>query len=204
MCLKASLKKAVTPLIVTAFCAFALAASSTAAAENRFKAGSADQALPSAATGKLSERLFGLPGLSKVGRVAPGILRGGQPEKAGYAALRKMGVRTIINLRSSLSEREEVEKAGMKSIEVPMNAAFGVKREIVDNLIEEMMNPANHPVFIHCRHGKDRTGAVVAIYRIRIQGWSLEEAEAEMLSFGFNKMFFTLRKQVREYSAAPD
>jgi len=61
---------------------------------------------------RVSERLFGLPGLTCVGRVAPGIFRGAQPEPEGYATLKVMGVRTVINVRQRHGEREAVEAAG--------------------------------------------------------------------------------------------
>ena len=63
---------------------------------------------------RVSERLFGLPGLTNVGRVANGIFRGAQPKPEGYATLKAMGVRTVINLRSRHGEREAVEAAGMR------------------------------------------------------------------------------------------
>ncbi|MGZ9148741.1 MAG: hypothetical protein ACXW4G_10250 [Candidatus Deferrimicrobiaceae bacterium] len=49
---------------------------------------------------RVSEHLFGLPGLTNVGRVANGIFRGAQPKPEGYATLKAMGVRTVINLRT--------------------------------------------------------------------------------------------------------
>jgi hypothetical protein len=64
---------------------------------------------------RISEKIFGLPGLSNVGRVSSGIYRGAQPEREGYATLKNMGIRTVVNLRSQHSEREEVKAAGMRS-----------------------------------------------------------------------------------------
>jgi protein tyrosine/serine phosphatase len=63
-----------------------------------------------------------------------------------------------------------------------------------------MINPDNQPVYIHCQLGQDRTGVVIAAYRMRVDGWSLSEAEAEMQSFGFNDLWFKLKKFVREYA----
>ena len=148
---------------------------------------------------RASERLFGLPGLANVGRVADGIFRGAQPKPEGYATLKAMGVRTVINLRSRHGERQAVEAAGMRSVEIPMNVMRNVDPATVRKVLSVMTDPANQPVFVHCQHGKDRTGLVAAVYRMEVDGWSEAEAEAEMEAFGFHEVWFQLKKFVRRY-----
>ena len=148
---------------------------------------------------RVSERLFGLPGLTNVGRVADGIFRGAQPEPEGYATLKAMGVRTVINLRTRHGEREAVEAAGMQSVEIPMNVMKNVDPASVRKALSVMTDPANQPVFVHCQHGKDRTGLVAAVYRMEVDGWSEAEAEAEMEAFGFHEVWFQLKEFVRRY-----
>jgi protein tyrosine/serine phosphatase len=151
-----------------------------------------------------SERLSGaLPGLANVGRVAPGVYRGAQPEAAGYATLQKMGIRTVINLRVSMSERAAVEAAGMQSFEVPMEMSRDGLRAKVDRALGLMADPANQPVFVHCRHGQDRTGIVVAAYRMKMERWPLADAEAEMQAFGFNNIWVNFKQFIREYGKHP-
>jgi protein tyrosine/serine phosphatase len=150
---------------------------------------------------RVSERIFGLPGLSNVGRVAPGVYRGAQPKPDGYATLKAMGIRTIINLRLLHSEREAVTAAGMRSIEIPMNTFKDVNLEKVKRVIGFIRDPANQPVFVHCAHGQDRTGIVVAAYRMEADGWSREDAIAEMQAFGFNDIWHELMEFVRKYQA---
>jgi len=148
----------------------------------------------------VSERIYGvLPGLSNVGRVAPGVYRGAQPEAAGYATLKKMGIRTVINLRNSMSERAAVEGAGMRSIEVPMEMSRDGLRAKVDRVLALMADPANQPVFVHCRHGQDRTGIVIAAYRMKMEEWPLSQAESEMKAFGFNDVWVNFRQFIRGY-----
>jgi tyrosine-protein phosphatase SIW14 len=149
---------------------------------------------------RVSERLLGLPGLSNVGRIAPAIFRGAQPRPEGYQALKTMGIRTVINLRLRHSERQAVEAAGMRSIEIPMQTTK-VNAETVRRVVALMTDPGNQPVFVHCAHGQDRTGIVVAVYRMEIDGWSNSEAEAEMQAFGFNDVWRALKAFVREYQA---
>lgn len=148
---------------------------------------------------RASERLFGLPGLSNVGRVAPGILRGAQPGPEGYETLRKMGIKTVINLRSRHGEKKAVEAKGLRSVEIPMDAMKNVDPAAVRKVLSVMVDPANQPVFVHCTLGKDRTGVVVAVYRMEVEGWSEAEAEAEMDAFGFHEVWFRLKKFVRRF-----
>jgi protein tyrosine/serine phosphatase len=148
-----------------------------------------------------SERIYNLPGLSNVGRVAPGVLRGAQPGKDGYATLKALGVRTVIDMRTSDSEKFQVEAAGMRAIAVPIEMTREGLKEKVDKVVALMADPANQPVFVHCRHGQDRTGIVVAAYRMIQQGWSLTDAETEMQAFGFNDVWVNFKKFIRQYGA---
>lgn len=148
-----------------------------------------------------SEHLYNLPGLANVGRVAPGVYRGAEPGKDGYATLKALGIRTVIDMRTSESEKQQVEAAGMKAVAIPIEMSRNGLQEKVDRVVALMADPANQPVYVHCRHGKDRTGIVVAAYRMKHQGWSLADAEAEMQAFGFNDVWVNFKKFIRRYGA---
>jgi len=150
---------------------------------------------------RVSEHLFGLPGLTNVGRVANGIFRGAQPEPEGYATLKEMGVRTVINLRTRHGERKTVEAAGMRYVEIPMRYWGDVDPAVVRMALSVMSDPANQPVYLHCATGGDRTGVVAAVYRMEVDGWS--EAEAEMEAFGFHEAWSQLKEFVRRYPGIP-
>jgi len=147
----------------------------------------------------VSEHLFGLPGLANVGRLTNGIFRGAQPKPEGYATLKAMGVRTVINLRTCHGERKAVEAAGMRYVEIPMSFWKDVDPAVVRMALSVMTDPANQPVFVHCSRGTDRTGVVAAVYRMEVEGWSEAEAEAEMEAFGFHEIWSQLKKFVRQY-----
>lgn len=149
---------------------------------------------------KVSEKFYGMPGLSNVGRIAPGVYRGNQPLKEGYLTLKKMGIKTVINLRTQHRGKSSVESAGMNYMAFPINIVKNLKPEKVQGIIKAMADPNNQPVYIHCALGQDRTGVIVAVYRIEEQGWSPEEAEQEMHDFGFNDMWFNLKKFLKNYS----
>jgi protein tyrosine/serine phosphatase len=121
------------------------------------------------------------------------------PRPEGYATLAKMGVRSVINLRSRNEEKEQVEAHGMRSFGVPMSTFGDVNPEMVRKAVALMADPGNQPVFVHCRQGRDRTGVVVAVYRMEIDGWSREEAEEEMQAYGFHDVWFHMKTFVRRY-----
>ncbi|HJX73138.1 MAG TPA: hypothetical protein VJ307_03200 [Candidatus Deferrimicrobiaceae bacterium] len=148
---------------------------------------------------RVSEHLFGLPGLTNVGRVANGIFRGAQPEPEGYTTLKAMGVRTVINLRTRHGEREAIEAAGMRYVEIPINVWKNVDPAAVRKALSLMTDPANQPVFVHCSRGKDRMEVVAAVYRMEVDGWSEAEAEAEMEAFGFHEFWSQYKEFVRRY-----
>jgi protein tyrosine/serine phosphatase len=110
-----------------------------------------------------------------------------------------MGVKTVINLRTSMSEKKAVDAAGMRSIEIPIEMSTDRIRPKIDRIVALMADPANQPLFVHCRQGQDRTGIVVAAYRMKEEGWTPAEAEAEMQSFGFNDVWVKFKRFIREY-----
>ena len=58
--------------------------------------------------------------------------------------------------------------------------------EDVVRFLRIVSDPERAPVLVHCQHGADRTGAMSALYRIMVQGWSQEEALREMTEGGYN------------------
>lgn len=183
-------------LYIVACCLSLLAG--TARAERPTSATPSDAVLP--LTIRTSEHIYGLAGLNNLGRVASGIYRGEQPGPAGYATLKRLGIKTVIDLRTSESEKAQVEAAGMKAIAVPIKMTRKGLRQKVDQVVALMADPANQPVYVHCRHGQDRTGIVVAAYRLSQQAWSLKDAEAEMQSFGFNDVWTNFKAFIRTYT----
>lgn len=140
-----------------------------------------------------------LPGLANVGTIAPGIYRGAAPEKNGYATLKRMGIKTVIDMRTTDNEQADVEGAGMRAISVPIKMTRKGLKEKVEQVMTLMADPANQPVYIHCRHGQDRTGIVSAAYRMKYQGWSLRDAKKEMQTFGFNNIWVNFNSFITKY-----
>ena len=143
-------------------------------------------------------------------RVAPGLYRGGQPDEDGFRYLRDLGIRTVVSLRNDAAEREMVEALGMRFMHIPVTfrpLGGTMPREAVARFLEIVDEPANGPVFVHCKRGADRTGAFVGLYRIVRQGWGLDRAYDEARDVGMRWWYFAVKDQLasltRPFRAVP-
>lgn len=137
--------------------------------------------------------------------VMPGVVRGGQPSDEGFNKLKEAGVRTVINLRNEdlivARERQVVESLGMRYVNIPLDVFNPPSRAAVDQFLSKAGDSANMPVYVHCLHGQDRTGAMVAILRLHKQNWTAGQAYNEMLSLGFRPAFVNLSAAVYDEAA---
>ena len=136
-------------------------------------------------------------------RVNEALFRGGQPKAGGYEMLSQMGIKTVVNLRDDDSrakeEEFEVKQAGLKYFNVPLRRLGPPKDEKIEALLSIITNPANQPVFVHCAHGADRTGVVIAAYRISRDGWTFDQAKAEAKRYGLKPWQLRMKRYIREY-----
>jgi len=138
------------------------------------------------------------PGLPNLHRVSDDLYRGAQPTADGFRELKEMGIRTVINLRSFHSDRDEIGDAALAYEHIAMKAWHPEDEDVV-RFLRVATDPARMPVFVHCKHGADRTGVMCALYRMAVQGWSSEEAVEEMREggFGHHEIWANLRDYVR-------
>jgi len=116
------------------------------------------------------------------------VYRGGQPTDAGFNSLAKLGVKVVIDLREADEHRNAeaaaVQALGMRYINVPMRGTVAPKDEEVSKALALLNASDDAPVFVHCRRGSDRTGTVIACYRISHDRWDNQKAFKEARSFG--------------------
>ena len=124
------------------------------------------------------------PGLPNLHKVSDDLYRGAQPTAEGMRELEKMGVKTVVNLRSFHSDRDEIGETALGYEHIYMKAWHAEDEEIV-RFLRIVTDRSRTPVFVHCQHGADRTGTLCAIYRIAVQGWTKAEAIREMTEGGF-------------------
>jgi tyrosine-protein phosphatase SIW14 len=138
-------------------------------------------------------------GLPKFGEVTPMLYRGGQPTKEGFAKLAKMDVKIVVDLRGDRKdERSAVTKQGMEYVPFYW-FCMRPKDEYFARFLELLRKNRDKKVFVHCNTGIDRTGMMVASYRIAEQGWTAEEAMKEMKAFGFNRFHETICTGLSSY-----
>jgi protein tyrosine phosphatase (PTP) superfamily phosphohydrolase (DUF442 family) len=133
---------------------------------------------------KWAERIE-LPSLPNLHKVSENLYRGAQPTAEGMKQLEKLGIKTVINLRSLHSDRDEMKGTKLFYEHIRMTT-WNVEDKDVIRFLQIVTDPNRTPVFVHCQHGADRTGTMCAIYRIIIQGWSKDEAIEEMTEGGFS------------------
>lgn len=139
------------------------------------------------------------PGLPNFFKVSEDLYRGAQPTVQGMEQLSKLGIKTIINLRSMHSDRDELGDIRLEYKHLNMTTR-GPENEDIVRFLQIVTDSNSTPVFVHCKHGADRTGTMCAIYRIAVQNWSKDEAIAEMIGggFGFHKIWMNLVDDIRE------
>jgi protein tyrosine phosphatase (PTP) superfamily phosphohydrolase (DUF442 family) len=140
----------------------------------------------------------GAPNLHQVSNT---LYRGAQPTREGMAGLEKLGVRTVLSLRSFNSDRSELEGSKLGYVHLTMKAWHPEYKEIVA-FLKLVNDPAKTPVFVHCQHGADRTGTLCAIYRVAVQGWTKEAAVGEMTGGGYG--FHEIWKNLPDWIASLD
>lgn len=125
-----------------------------------------------------------VPGVENLHKVSDELYRGAQPSSEGMQQLKELGIKTIVNLRSFHSDREEIGDTGLSYEHIYMKTWHAEDKELV-RFLKIVTDPNRTPAFVHCQRGADRTGTMCAIYRIAVQGWSKEEAIKEMTKGGF-------------------
>ncbi|MEN6450600.1 MAG: dual specificity protein phosphatase family protein [Thermoguttaceae bacterium] len=123
-------------------------------------------------------------GLSNLHKIADGLYRGAQPTAEGIKELEKLGVRTIVNLRSAHSDQSILGSSAIRVENVP-TTPLSLDQEDVVRFLRIATDKKRQPLFVHCQHGADRTGAMCAAYRVVVQGWTKRQAIDEMTNGGF-------------------
>lgn len=161
------------------------------------------------ATGCATRGLPPTHGIANFGRVNGKLYRGAQPDEAALAKLQQLGVKSVVNLRvagsASLAEETKAQQLGIIYTNVPLRE-LGAPSEAQVSQVLALLNTLPSPVFVHCLHGADRTGTIVACYRIERDGWTGEEALREAREHGIGYWEIGMKKFIRAYgkSRAPE
>jgi tyrosine-protein phosphatase SIW14 len=145
-------------------------------------------------------------GVANFHQVNEYIFRGAQPTAEGFRSLAQLGVKVVVDLRESGErsrwEKREVEGAGMRYVSVPLSGLQAPSAAHVAEVMTLLEDSPQAPVFVHCKEGKDRTGTMVACYRIGHDHWQKPKALAEAKSDGMHWFEFAMRRYIRDYNPA--
>lgn len=129
--------------------------------------------------------------IDNFGRVNANYYRGAQPEGHDYADLAAFGIKTVIDLTQDGDAQESaaVQRLGMKFFRIPMTTHETPSPAKLAQFLQLVDDPANQPVYVHCQGGRHRTGVMTAVYRITDDGWTADQAFAEMKQYKFGADF---------------
>jgi protein tyrosine/serine phosphatase len=148
----------------------------------------------------------GLPaqeGILNFGKISEHLYRGAQPDATGIKNLKKLGVKLIVNLRMEgdgwKDEAAEAVANGIVYTNFPMSGAARPKDEQVRQILA-LFESFSGPIFVHCRHGCDRTGTIVACYRIQHDRWPGQLAMQEAKHYGISRLEILLKRYVANFA----
>jgi len=141
-----------------------------------------------------------VPGVKNFAKVSEILYRGEQPTAEGFGELKKMGIKTVVCLRAFHGDSATLKGTGLRYVHLNCKA-WHPEEEDVAAFLKILRDPQNQPVFVHCMHGSDRTGMMVASYRMLEQKWSSAEATAELKNFGFHEMWDDIAKYIKNFDA---
>ena len=144
----------------------------------------------------------------KTQKVIDGVYRGEVPvTPEDFQSLKDLGIKKILCLEAGWKawfgghmnyEIDAAEKLGIDVDNIRMSDFFAPSIEDLDTAAKIIAS--NHPVYVHCLHGVDRTGMAIACWRIRYFGWTWQDARDEMYRYGFHQFpYFWWVKRLEEY-----
>lgn len=143
------------------------------------------------------------PELPNFHRVNAQLYRGAQPRADGVRKLASLGIKTIINLRgadkNTRAEQKEAEALGLRYFNIPLPGLSRPSDEQVARVLSLINAVEDQPVFVHCHHGEDRTGTIVAVYRITHDNWTAQQAQAEANRYGMRWVQFGMKDYIADY-----
>jgi protein tyrosine/serine phosphatase len=124
--------------------------------------------------------------ISNFGQMDDRFYRGARPKEKDFAALKDLGIHTIIDLTdNSDKEKSYVEAQGMKYVNIAIPDKHDPSDEQIAQFLKLVNDPETGKFYVHCAGGRHRTGVMGAVYRFNNYHWNLDQVYQEMLDFDF-------------------
>jgi Dual specificity phosphatase, catalytic domain len=144
-----------------------------------------------------------MPGIPDFVEITPFLFRGSVPTHEGLQALARSGIQIIVDTRVNWTakERKEARKLGMRYVKISWRCPFP-KDKVFARFLKLLRDNPGKKVYVHCLLGDDRTGMMIAAYRMADEGWTAEEAIREMRQYGFTKSHHFICPELARYEAS--
>ncbi|HWN94917.1 MAG TPA: hypothetical protein VNT99_07780 [Methylomirabilota bacterium] len=138
------------------------------------------------------------PGIHNLFAVGTNVYSGSTPERdEGFAALAKLGVKTIITVDGAKPDVETARKHGIRYVHLP-HGYDGISTNLQLQLAK-VGESLPGPIYVHCHHGKHRGPAAVAVLCMANSGWSSAQSEAWLIAAGTATNYAGLYDVVRGF-----
>jgi tyrosine-protein phosphatase SIW14 len=128
------------------------------------------------------------------------VYRSEQPSEKGMVDIERFGIRRVLNLREFHSDNDETQGTNLKTFHIPIKTSKIKDKDVIKAL--KIIKSSDQPILVHCWHGSDRTGTIVAMYRIVEQGWSKAAALDELVNGGYG--YHAIYGNIPEYINSVD
>lgn len=135
-------------------------------------------------------------------RVNPRVMRSGQPSPSSWSRLSDLGVTDVIKLNFDDEGLDTgAPSAGIAVHHVPLQPStrlgIGLVEDVfaepdqstleeIRHILSRMIDSPTRTWLVHCTNGQDRTGLVVGMIRVAVDGWGKRRAWQEMLDLGYH------------------
>ncbi|AXI02119.1 fused DSP-PTPase phosphatase/NAD kinase-like protein [Aquirhabdus parva] len=151
-------------------------------------------------------------GLPNLYRINSSLYRSAQPTPEGFSFLNQhpslsptdQPIKTVLSLRAFNDNASKLPINSTLRLEQIRFKTWHPEHEDVIKFLRIATTPSLQPILVHCQHGSDRTGTMIAIYRIVVEGWTKDQAKAEMVhgDYGFHPVWQNLLQFIDELDVA--
>lgn len=125
--------------------------------------------------------------MSNFYQVDAGVWRGPRPQPVDFDLIKSkfLAVLSLEGLAEDIKEQKELSPVTVLSFPISFWEIYftGITQQKLRSILDAI-EKAPKPLLVHCQHGQDRTGLVIAAYRVR-HGWTKDAAMEEALKFGY-------------------
>lgn len=137
-------------------------------------------------------------------RIDDKLYRSEQLTAEDAKTITNLGIKSVINLRyfSRNKNRTALLSPDLTLLNRPPLTWDIRPKQIAEILYVIEQQQQKGPVLVHCYHGADRTGLISGMYRIIVQGWSIDAAKTEMQQgpYGYHSVWKNIDKLFTEHT----